>query len=202
MFCLVPRQDPGLLVLPTHRIIRGLVERFSLPALVSALTDFQWRRCALGNADLGDAGEFLRQYGPGAMAFLGGLAKSGTSGLWAPADPAELWIGKLTDPAVMDALAGDQPAPWRRLDVAILHKLVIDKALAPWRTDDLRVDYTPDGKAVLAACQSVSAQLGVCLQAPSLDAIEQIALAGGAMPHKSTYFYPKLATGMVLKPLE
>jgi len=44
--------------------------------------------------------------------------------------------------------------------------------------------------------------LGVFLQATPLEAVERVALAGAAMPHKSTYFYPKLATGMVLKGLE
>jgi len=188
MFCLVPRRDPGLLVLPTHRIVRGLGQDFSVPALVDAIPQFQWRRCSVDAVDFHHVGEFLRKYGRGAMAFIG-------------ADPAEIWIGNLKDPAVMDDLAGDQPEPWRRLDVAILHKIVMDRAMAPWRTDALRVDYTPDGSGVLAACQSGSAQLGICLQATSLDAVEEIALAGGTMPHKSTYFYPKLATGTVLKPL-
>jgi uncharacterized protein (DUF1015 family) len=189
MFCLVPRQDPGLLVLPTHRIIRGLGNGFGIPELVGALPEFQWQRCSVDDADLANAGPFLRRYGEGAMAFLG-------------ADPAEVWIGCLADAARMDELAGDHPPEWRKLDVAILHKMVIDRVLTPWRTDELTIEYTPEGRKVLAACRSGSAQLGVCLQGCKLDDIETIALAGGTMPHKSTYFYPKLTTGIVLKPLE
>lgn len=189
MFCLVARRDPGLLVLPTHRIIGGLKEDFNISALVKRLSQFDWQRCSVDDADLRDADAFLRRYGPGAMAFVG-------------AKPAEIWIGKLSDPEVMKALAGQELEIWRKLDVAILHKLVIDHALAPWRSDDLFINYTADGRAVLAACQSGRGQLGVCLQGTPLSAVEQIALAGAAMPHKSTYFYPKLATGMVLKPLD
>jgi len=189
MFCLVSRDDPGLLVLPTHRIVGGLKEDFTVEALVRRLESFDWRRCSVDDANLRDAGAFLGRYGPGAMAFMG-------------ADPAEIWIGRLADPAAMAAAAPEESADWRKLDVAVLHKLVIDDAIGPWRTDSLFIDYSPDGLAVLAACSSGRAQLGVCMQGTPLESVESIARAGGALPHKSTYFYPKVATGMVLKPLE
>ena len=189
MFALVARDDPGLLVLPTHRILSGLSEGFTVPRLVENAPEFSWRRCSVEDADLRDSDAFLGRYGPGAMALIG-------------ADPAEIWIAKLTDLAAMRAAAGDQSDAWRSLDVAVLHKLIIDRDLSPWRTGDLSVEYTPDGEVVLAACRSGRARLGVCLHAAPIDAVEAIAREGGTMPHKSTYFYPKLATGMVLKPLE
>jgi len=139
--------------------------------------------------DARDTSGWLRKYGPGAMAMLG-------------ADPAEVWIARLKDPATMVAAAPEQNDAWRALDVAILHKLVIDRDIERWRTQELFIEYTPDAGNVLAACRSGRAQLGVCLQSTPLEAVETIADAGAAMPHKSTYFYPKLATGMVLKPLD
>ena len=186
---MVGRNDPGLLVLPTHRIVRGLKEGFSVPALIDRLPEFTWSRCSVEDADLRHADAFLRKYGQGAMAFLG-------------ADPAEIWIAKLTRPTPMDTAAPDQLEVWRKLDVAILHKLIVDRALDPWRTDGLVIDYTPDGRAALAACSSGRAQLAICLQSTPLESVEAIALAGATMPHKSTYFYPKFPTGMVIKPLE
>ncbi len=189
MFALVARDDPGLLILPTHRIIRNLSEDFAIAKLVATATEFSWQRCSVEDADLTDAGAFLRRYGPGAMAFVG-------------ADPAEVWIAKLKDGETMARAAPDQPDAWRSLDVAVLHKLIIDRALEAWRTPDLFIDYTADGRSVLAACESARAHLGVFLQSTPLEAVEQVALAGAVMPHKSTYFYPKLATGMVLKGLE
>jgi len=189
MFCVVSRRDPGLLVLPTHRVISGLSDSFTVPSLVKKLVEFDWQRCSVDDADLHDADSFLRRYGKGAMAFIG-------------AEPAEIWIGRLRDPEAMAVVAGEEIEARRGLDVSVLHKLVIDKALDSWRTDGLSMDYTPDGKTVLAACQSGRAQLGVCLRSTPLEAIQQIAQAGATMPHKSTYFYPKLATGMVLKALE
>ncbi len=189
MFVLVAKDDPGLLVLPTHRVLQNLAENFTIQNFINKIPEFEWNRCSVEQADLSDADSFLHRYGPHAMAFMG-------------ADPAEIWIGKLTDADAMVKLAPDEKEVWRNLDVAILHKLIIDKALAPWRGDDLFIEYTPDGRAVLAACQSGRAQLGICLQGTPAADVEAIALAGATMPHKSTYFYPKVATGMVLKPME
>ena len=189
MFCLVARSDPGLLVLPTHRMVRGLKEGFSVEALAESLPEFTWKRCSVDEANLADADAFLRKYGSGAMAFIG-------------AHPAEIWVGRLNDPKAMAELAPDECEEWRRLDVAILHRLVIDKALAAWKTDQTALEYTPDGRAVMAACKAGSIDLGVCMQGTPLEAVEAIANRGASMPHKSTYFYPKLATGMVIKPLE
>ncbi len=189
MFALVARSDPGLLILPTHRMVRNLKSDFAIDRLVSAACEFSWQRCSVEDVDPADVDTFLHRYGPGAMALVG-------------ADPAEVWIAKLRDRSVMTQVAPDEPDAWCSLDVAVLHKLIIDKALEPWRTEDLLVEYTPEGRSVMAACGSGRAQLGVFLQATPLEAIERIAMVGAAMPHKSTYFYPKLATGMVLKPLE
>ena len=189
MFALVARDDPGMLILPTHRIIRKLSEDFAIAGLVSAAREFSWQRCSVEDADLTDTGAFLRRYGPGAMAFVG-------------AAPAEVWIARLKDPEAMARAAPDQPDAWHSLDVAVLHKLIIDRALEPWRTPDLFIEYTADGRSVMAACESARAELGVFLQATPLEAVERVALAGAAMPYKSTYFYPKLATGMVLKGLK
>lgn len=188
LFALVPRDDPGLLVLPTHRIIRGLRDDFSVARLAKTVEAFEWKRCSVDEADLHDTDTFLRRYGRGAMAFF-------------DHQMAEAWIARLKDPEAMVRAAPDETDAWRKLDVAVLHKLIIDQALAPWR-EDVFIEYTPHARAVLAACQSGRAQLGVCLQGTPLEAVERIALAGASMPHKSTYFYPKIATGIVLKPLE
>lgn len=189
MFALVARDDPSLLILPMHRIIRNLSGDFAIDRLVAAATEFSWQRCSVEDADLTDAGAFLRRYGPGAMGFIGAV-------------PAEVWIAKLKDGEPMAPAAPDQPDAWRSLDVAVLHKLIIDRALEEWRTPDLFIDYTADGRSVMAACESARAHLGVFLQSAPLQAVQQVALAGAVMPYKSTYFFPKLATGMVLKALE
>ncbi|MBS3735347.1 MAG: DUF1015 domain-containing protein [Phycisphaerae bacterium] len=189
LFALVEADDAGLVVLPTHRIVSGLREDFRVEKLAARASAFTWQRCSVDEADLTNPDAWLKRYGQGAMALM-------------DAEPAEIWIARLTDPDAMRRAAPDEPDAWRTLDVAVLHKLLIDEALQPWRTESVSIDYTPEASKVLAACKAGRGQLGACLQATPLSAVEDIARAGGAMPHKSTYFYPKLATGMVLKPLE
>jgi uncharacterized protein (DUF1015 family) len=189
MFALVARDDPGMLILPTHRTVSGLAAEFSLGKLIARAGEFDWRRHEITDADFRDIGGFLSGCGRGAMAFL-------------EAGASEIWVGKPVDPSAMRRAAPQEPEAWRALDAAILHKLIIEESLGPWRTDKTAIEYTPDAQAVLEACRSGRAQLGVCLRAADLAAVEAIARAGGTLPHKSTYFYPKLATGMVLMPLE
>ena len=74
--------------------------------------------------------------------------------------------------------------------------------MAPHVTGDFHPAYTADGREALAALRDGGCQLAAMLQSTPLSAVRDIALARAFMPHKSTYFYPKLATGMVLKPLQ
>ena len=186
MFVLAAMSDPGLIVLPAHRVLSGLrdfdLDRFA----ASAHHVMEFTRVRLGVDDIADADGFLRRHGEHAMAFAAGQ---------------DAYVGRLRDPAVMDRVAGDRPEAWRRLDVAILHRLLIDDYLADNKTNKMFIEYKADGRAALSAVKSEQADLAVFLQATPLDAVRDIALAGHVMPHKSTYFYPKPATGMVLYPL-
>ncbi len=187
MFALVARTDPGLLILPTHRLVTGLTSEFSFPALRAALgKKFEASRIDAGKVDLSDADTFLKPFGPAAMAVL---------------DGEEVWTLRLTDPSAMEAAAPNECEAWRALDVSILQELVIERAMSPWKGPDFAVTYTPDGLKAAAAVRSARARIAFCLQGTPLSAVETIARAGATMPHKSTYFYPKLATGMVLKPI-
>jgi uncharacterized protein (DUF1015 family) len=188
MFALVERSDPALLILPTHRLLGGLGPGFAVSKLVSAAAEFSWRKVPMDRVDFRD-GESIRRLGPHAFALLDGRA-------------GELWIAKLEDPGAMRDAAPEACDAWRELDVAILHKLLLEKALTPWAREAPRIEYTHDGQGVLAACGSGKAQLGVLLAGTPIESVEAVARAGAVMPHKSTYFYPKLATGTVLMPLE
>ncbi|MCE5324782.1 MAG: DUF1015 domain-containing protein [Planctomycetaceae bacterium] len=187
LFALVASDDPGLLILPTHRMVSGLAGNFSLAALRAAAAAFNWQKVAKIPADLADADAFLKGYGRGAIGAT---------------DGRELWVAVLKDPAAMEQAAPTQCPAWRELDVAVLQTLIVDGALKAFRTDKTEVRYTPDGNKALAACTAGEAQLSLLLQGTRLDQVKAVALAGQSMPHKSTYFYPKLATGMVIKPLE
>jgi len=186
LFALVARDDPGLLVLPTHRVVSGLAADFSLAKLMAAADAFDFQPLQADPTELADADAFLKAHGPTAMAFAAG---------------DEMVLATLKDPAAMAAASVDHSAPWRKLDVAILQTLIMDGALEAWKTDETFVDYTPDGEVACQAVINGKAQFAALLQSTPVSAVQDVALAGDVMPHKSTYFVPKLATGIVLKPL-
>ncbi|MFP4105838.1 MAG: DUF1015 domain-containing protein [Phycisphaerae bacterium] len=187
MFALVAREDEGLLVLPTHRVVGGLAEDFCLCRLREKLGDaVEIQRVEDDDIDLTDADRFLETFGPHVLAIAYG---------------DDLFTCKLIDPDAMKQLAPEQCDAWRDLDVAILHELIMNRGLAGLTTENMTVDYTPDGQAARDAVRSGQAEIAFILQHTPVPAVQDVADAGESMPHKSTYFYPKLATGMVLKPL-
>jgi uncharacterized protein (DUF1015 family) len=187
LFALVAKDDPGLVVLPTHRLVTGLSDGFSLDALREALPGFTGvSACSPG--DLADADAALSPFGQGAMAF------------YAPGHE-EPWVAKPAGPEAMAAVAPDQPEPWRDLDVAVVQELVLEQALAPFKTDAFDVTYTPDGNEARQAALDGAIDLAIVMQGTPLQSVIDVADAPASMPHKSTYFYPKIATGLVVKPL-
>jgi uncharacterized protein (DUF1015 family) len=106
----------------------------------------------------------------------------------------------------MDQLSDGASEAWRRLDVAILHTLVLREVLGI--ADEAvragqHVTYTRDAGAAVGATRSGEggAQLAVLLRATPPAAMRDVARAGDRMPQKSTYFYPKLISGLVINPL-
>ena len=96
-----------------------------------------------------------------------------------------------------------EPPP-HTLDVALLQQLFFEELLG-LTADDLRcqryVDYTRDADEAVRLVDDGSHQAAVLLNGTPPTAILQLARAGAQMPQKSTYFYPKLATGLVLRRL-
>lgn len=190
MFVLVAIQDPGMIVLPTHRVLGGMKD-FSLSKLEAAaggaikLTPFQGDAAALEQA--------LPQHGPHAM------------GLASPGDDPQLAILTTTEPDPLASLYGEKSEAWRQLDVAVLQHLIVEKICQPtfcdagqevtWKfphtLDQLHRDVSLPGY-----------QLGVIVQPTPLESVRLVSEAGELMPQKSTFFYPKLATGLVMNPLE
>ena len=190
-------EDPGLVVLPTHRILRNM-DTARLAGLDGALAANFTSEPLPGESD-----DWLRT-----------LAAESDRGAFVlvRADGARLL--RLTDAgrAAMRAVRGEDVGAsdaWRALDVAALHALILDAALGV--TPDMvrageHVSYTRDAGAAAEAVRTGSdghdgAQLALLLNATPPAAIRDVARAGDRMPQKSTYFYPKLITGLVINPL-
>jgi hypothetical protein len=92
-----------------------------------------------------------------------------------------------------------------RLDLAILHAALLDDVLGidvAQVAAGERLAYTRSEAEARRAVESGEAQAAVLVRPTRLDELAAVAMAGDVMPQKSTYFYPKLLTGMVFNPLE
>jgi uncharacterized protein (DUF1015 family) len=112
----------------------------------------------------------------------------------------DTWMtATLKDPRSMDAVVLDHSPAWKSLGVSILHRLVLDHCLARYGKASCR--YVHDVREVLAAVKERSCDLACLVQPAGIDHIRQLASTFEKMPAKSTYFYPKLASGLVFNPI-
>ncbi len=159
---LVSMRDPGLRILPTHRVVRG-----AEGAIEDAI------RAHFDAAPI-DAGALENQQP--------GLAISRDGRLDALAARSD---------APLDAL----PESWRQLPVAQAEELLI----RPARDQGAEVSYTHETDAVLAAAREGAT--GVLLRAVEPETLQRVADAWERLPQKTTYFHPKVPTGLVMRPL-
>jgi uncharacterized protein (DUF1015 family) len=185
LFVLVAAEDPGMIVLPTHRVLTGL-QGFSMGKLATMI---QQRRD-------------LRIVQDAAQARFG---------LFDPATGQAVGLDTVGDDVLADLLP-DKPAVWRRLDVAVLHELVIDRVIKPAFGGDsgsnsggdsggVKFKYTADRSEMEKLSKKDQGRLGIVMRSTPLQSVMDVSLANEVMPPKSTYFYPKLATGLVINPL-
>jgi len=191
MFVLVGMQNDGLLILPTHRMIGG-IESFSIDALRASISDdFALVPSKFTPEQIG---EFAERHLPGADAHTFGLFEGRSRTLF------ELMP---KNPDVLEKLAPDRSDAWRKLDVAILQRYLIEKIIQPEFAQgrEPRIGYTADARTIPQQVDGQQYQIALLVRPTPLHALEELGRAGEVMPQKSTYFYPKLATGMTIYPL-
>ncbi len=199
MTMLVGMSDPGMIVLPTHRLLRG-TQKFSTAEIAEKLgSAFDCEVLSGGREAVNMA------WGRMEKADMQGLVA-----LYAAADDA--WVlAKATDAAkgMMKELAPEQTPDWQGLGVSLLHRLVIDHLLGC--KGHSKPTYVHDVKEVLDGLNGVGSQAEsesdepytlACLVMPAkLEHVEAISLHKERMPAKSTYFFPKLLSGLTFNPL-
>jgi len=181
---IVSARDQGLTILPTHRTIFG-PGRDPL-----ALLD-RWGRFF-------DVGRLASGADPARS--LAELGARGTACLVALPNGQHLTLVLKAD-APLDTVPALSPSPAvRALDVAVVEELVVKEILL-LDTSTPTLTYTPDVREALLAVRKGGATCAVLLNAPKVEQVFAVADAGEAMPPKSTYFIPKVPSGLVLKPL-
>jgi uncharacterized protein (DUF1015 family) len=185
LMCLVALEDPGLTVFPTHRLLRDL-----RPDQHEALADAIRRDFDIQRLDSTD--ELVPAYGqPVRLGYI-------------DAHFRQPWMLTLKDQAIADAALADHAAPYRRLDTAVLEVLILKGALG--MTDDdidhlAGLSYARDFEQALGLVQDGDYDAAFFVAATPIDQVREVAAAGESMPPKSTYFFPKVPTGLVFNPL-
>ena len=191
MFVLVGMQDPGLLILPTHRLIGG-IGSFDVAAFSKALGDSaEVTSAAIGGEPAAMAEHLVNTLPAHSFGLYDGRHKT-------------LYTVRLKNLDVLKNLEPGQSDAWRHLDVAILQRYLLDEVIAPRFAAGKEVakGYTAHAREVPAMVDGERYQIGLLLRSTPLHALEELGKTGEVMPQKSTYFYPKLATGLVMNPLK
>jgi len=184
MMELVDFSDPGLVVLPLHRLVRGIA-----PSILVGLEDQLRSFFTL---------EFvhLKADRPGAS----GLPADGCLGILGLQPDSLVVLRRRQDISLEVMMPSNRSQTYREFGVSILSHIVIDKVLSGAK--DLNVAYTVDLKEAYQQIEEGKYQLAFLLNPPQPEMVKVVADAQDRMPSKSTYFYPKLPTGLVINPLD
>jgi uncharacterized protein (DUF1015 family) len=179
--------DPGLLVFPTHRLLTGLKDdREKQEAIRDTLMrDFEVEPLP--------AASELEPHDDDRIAF--GYMDS---------FHRKPYRVTLKDQSIADEALAGMPGPYRRLDTAVLEALVLRGALGMSEDDisHLRgLDYSKSLEDAIERVESGTADAGFFMRATPVAQVREVAETGESMPPKSTYFYPKVPTGLVFSPL-
>jgi len=201
MFVLVSMSDPGLAIGPTHRVLGGM-EHYTIEKFIEVSQ-------GLLNIEpiANDPNEFLPQ--------MDTMAQREHTNVFGVFDYATgLCFGAW--PAVKDTLEPqfpNQSQAWRNLDVAIIQHMIVEEICQPelnngdpinWAFPHSIEEVIAIGKGEETGSSIAGGgkpQLAVIVRPTPLDAVRDISRAGELMPQKSTFFYPKLATGLWFNPL-
>ena len=199
LMTLVNLYDPGMLILPTHRLVKNIRNLDQEHFKDQLFTYFEVEPFVLpsGEAEQAEAiTDFFNQLETrGKTGHVFGMY-SREKGLSLLTLKPECSPHALLDP--------DRSAAWRNLDVAILDNLVLDRLLgigSEQRKNQDHLTYTRSEQEALDLVNAGIEQLAFFLNPTRVEEVTQVASAGDKMPQKSTYFYPKLITGLVINPL-
>jgi uncharacterized protein (DUF1015 family) len=183
--CLVALEDPGLTVYPTHRLIRDTTSHTQEALGTAARDSFDVAPIEYSELRPPDGD------GPLTMGYIDAHFK-------------RAFRLTLKDQAIADRALDGYPEAYRHLDTAVLEALLLKGPLA--LTDDdidhMRgLGYARNDEEALELVLSAAYDAAFFLRATPVSQVQEIAAAGINMPPKTTYFYPKVPTGLVFNPL-
>jgi uncharacterized protein (DUF1015 family) len=186
LMALCAMSDPGLTVLPTHRLLTALTDEKREALRTAIERDFDVQQIERDDLEPDDSGERI------AFGYYDGHHRR----------PLRL---TLKDEAIAYRVLADKPEPYRKLDTALLEAIVLRDALGMTEDDVARqngLTYAKRTDHAIEAVESGSADAAFFMSATPVELVQEVAEAGESMPPKSTFFYPKIPTGLVFNPLD
>jgi uncharacterized protein (DUF1015 family) len=189
--------DPALAIYPTHRLVNGLPADTvaGLPGALAGVFTVEQLAAAPAGAGVGSRAAAFQA---AIAAYLQTHTRRAFA-MWGPAfdRPCGLF---LADPAAAYAAAPKASVAYQELDVTILQALVLEDVLGVTAADiaeERHVSFFKDLGDAFARLEAGEFQAGFFMNPTGLDQVRQVAFAGERMPQKTTFFYPKLPTGIV-----
>lgn len=195
LMTLVNLHDPGLVILPTHRVVKNVAGFNAEKFLTDLGKTFSVTAHPLPedrNAALQEHLDRMKQELEGKHVFC---LYTGQNILY------HVSLSRSAEKPDMDEKFGNRSEPWRNLDVSVLQCLVLEKLLGIDRqalSSGNNLSYTRQTAEVLADVDNGTAQAVFFLNPTRVREVLEVAAAGDKMPQKSTYFYPKQITGLVI----
>jgi uncharacterized protein (DUF1015 family) len=190
MMTFINMESPGLVILPTHRVVHGL-DSFSADALLDR------GRSYFSVEEVDPSVDAAR-----AVAILRAAGKAGTALIAVTANRAFLFD---TPRALASTLFQGLSLRQQALDVVQLHKCLLEGVLGISEEsirDQKNISYIRDAAEAIARVREGAADVAFLMNPVRMQQVREIAFAGEVLPQKSTDFYPKLLSGLTIYALE
>jgi uncharacterized protein (DUF1015 family) len=191
-------RDEGLDIFPTHRVVRGLRDFDGAALLEDCKEYFEFEQIDFEQAGETDArAEFMKRLGEGSTERTSfGLFLKGAD---------TYYILRLKDKKVMDELLGAElPDIYKNLDVTILHSLLLGKVLGISTESQAKqenLQYVKSTDQAFELGRAAENQMVFIMNPTTVEQVRLVSEAELLMPQKSTYFYPKVLSGLTINPL-
>jgi uncharacterized protein (DUF1015 family) len=174
----------GLTILPIHRLVK-LDLKFNLENFRIKLKDY------FEVEEVKDKARFF---------FL--MEKAGnTEHVLGMYKDKRYWLLRLKNVKLLDKMISDKPKEYKALDVSILNYIVLNKILGLQLEDKERITFSAQAEELIEKADNDNSYIAFFLNPVKVQQIMSIALGGEKMPAKSTYFYPKVLSGLVINKL-
>ena len=197
MMSLAAFSDPGLVIFPLHRLVRGIAADVTARIIpqVKDLFTVETVSLAGGKADLAE--QVLRKLSLARRADGEEEIVIGVLGLEGGALTV---LRQRPGVSIEGAMPRSHSQAYNRLGVSALNYLVLEKIFGA-EIDEADIGYTIDVAQAYREVTEGNYQLAFIIQPPEVRMVRAVADAGERMPRKSTYFYPKVPAGLVINPL-